>query len=90
MASAGCRKIDGVPVDASVADSFCAMIPAFPIPAVTTRPGSARIASTVRRKSSPIRSSSWRTASASVSMIALASGIRGSIRVVAAAPRTAW
>ena len=38
MASAGCRKSEGQPVEARVAEIFCAMIPLLPIPVTTTRP----------------------------------------------------
>ena len=37
-ASAACRKWLGVPVDASVAEIFWAMMPALPMPLVTTLP----------------------------------------------------
>jgi hypothetical protein len=38
MASAGCRKSEGVPVLANVAETLVAMMPALPMPVVTTRP----------------------------------------------------
>ena len=79
IASAGCRKIDGVPVDASVADVFWAMKPALPMPVVTTRPRSPRTMSSARRNGSPRPSATWRTAAASHSTICRARSIRGSI-----------
>jgi len=45
----GCRYSDGVPVEAKVAEIFCAMNPGFPIPVTTTRPGQASTISTGAR-----------------------------------------
>src|ERR1051326_2045757 len=50
LASAGWRKNDGVPVDASVALIFLQMIPDLPRPIVTTRPGQALMRSTTSTK----------------------------------------
>jgi len=51
LASAGCTKCAGVPVDASVAAILRAMWPDFPIPLTITRPLTAMIVSTAREKS---------------------------------------
>ena len=50
MASAGCRNSDGVPVEASVAETFWPIRPLLPIPVTTTRPAQPRRSSTARSK----------------------------------------
>jgi hypothetical protein len=67
VASAGCRKSEGQPVEARVAEIFCAMNPLLPMPVATTRPVQPRSVSTARSKLSPRRGMSWRIASASIS-----------------------
>ncbi len=67
MASAGWRKSEGLPVEASVAEIFCAMIPLLPMPVATTRPVQPRSVSTARSKLSSRRGMSSRIASASIS-----------------------
>ena len=67
MASAGCRNSDGLPVEASVAEIFCAMMPLLPMPVATTRPAQPNSVSTARSKLSSSRGISSRIASASIS-----------------------
>ncbi len=67
IASAGWRKSEGLPVEASVAEIFWAMIPLLPMPVATTRPVQAKSVSTARSKLSSRRGISARIASASVS-----------------------
>src|SRR6266850_751541 len=70
IASAGCMKREGVPVDARVAAIFRQMIPDFPIPVTTTRPLQAWIAATAFSKWEPsaaMRSITSRIARASSS-----------------------
>src|SRR5689334_239475 len=54
-ASVGCRKIEGVPVLAKVAEIFSPTRPALPTPVSTTCPSQASTSSTARRKSGPRR-----------------------------------
>src|SRR5581483_2010635 len=67
MASAGCRKMAGVPVLLSVAAILCAMMPDLPMPVRTTRPRQHWRSSTARWNRSSRRSTSARMAAASVS-----------------------
>ena len=69
MASAGCRKWLGVPVEASVAEIFRATSPALPIPVTTTLPVHSRIIRTPRQKSASSVSAARSTASPSARRI---------------------
>ena len=77
MASAGCRKNDGVPVDASVALTFLQMMPDLPRPIVTTRPAEALISSTTSTKVLSRWSMSPRIAADSTSSTRRASAMAG-------------
>src|SRR5690606_38046707 len=66
IASAACRKIEGVPVEFRVATIFCAIMALLPIPVIITRPFIAKISFTTLTKSSSILSVNFRTASASI------------------------
>ena len=72
MASAGCRKSEGVPVEARVAEIFWPMRPLLPIPVTTTRPAQPARRSTARSKRSSRPGMSARMASASISSTFLA------------------
>ena len=68
LASPGCTKKAGVPVEASVAAILRATWPDLPMPLTTTRPLQARISWQASTKSAPMRGSSARTAAASVAI----------------------
>src|ERR1051325_183267 len=82
MASAGCMKNDGVPVEASVALIFLQMMPDLPRPIVTTRPVQAAISSTASTKCWSRCSMSPRIAADSTSRTRFASAIAGCIRAI--------
>ena len=73
LASAGCMKNAGVPVDASVAASFFAMCPDLPIPETTTRPSQRSISATAATNGAPRRAASAEMAAASVASTSRAS-----------------
>ena len=58
LASAGCTKNAGVPVDASVAASLRAMCPDLPMPVTTTRPLQPSISATAATNGAPRRAAS--------------------------------
>ena len=64
-ASAGCRKSDGVPVEAKVALIFWAMKPALPMPVTTTLPSQAKMRATASLKAPSMRAQSCSMAEAS-------------------------
>ncbi|MNK99578.1 hypothetical protein D3C87_1199820 [compost metagenome] len=66
LASAGCTKNDGVPVEASVAATLRPMWPDLPMPDTTTRPVQPRIIWTALVNAGVSRSASAETASASI------------------------
>src|SRR3954466_3128385 len=74
LASAGCMKKAGVPVEASVEAILLPTWPDLPMPVTTTRPPFIpRISSTARRNDSPMRSFKPLTACASISSTSRAS-----------------
>ena len=77
-ASAGWRKIEGVPVLAKVAEIFCPMMPALPIPASTTSPSQPRSRSTAREKDASSLSWRFERVRASVAITSRAAVILGS------------
>ncbi len=72
LASPGCMKKAGVPVEASVEAILPPMCPDFPMPVTTTRPFEAKIISTAARNGSPSRAVSAATAPASISSTSFA------------------
>ncbi len=69
LASAGCTKKAGVPVEASVAAVLRPTWPLLPMPITTTRPRHSSIACTARAKPSPWRAASASSARASISKV---------------------
>ena len=81
LASPGCTKNAGVPVEARVAAILRPMCPDLPMPLTTTRPLQPRISRQASTKAGPIRASSASTAAASVAITVralrvMASGLR--------------
>src|SRR6056297_1505861 len=79
LASAGCTKADGVPVEASVELILRAIWPDLPIPPRMTRPCVERIASTAASKSSGGASAVRSTASPSIRSTRRAVALAGSV-----------
>src|SRR5215217_7960813 len=77
MASVGCMKNDGVPVEASVALIFLQMMPDLPTPIVTTRPLQVAMVSTAATKDWSRCGMTPRIAAASTSRTRLASTSAG-------------
>ncbi len=73
LASAGCTKMAGVPVDASVAAILRPMWPLLPMPITTTRPLHSSICCTACAKGAPVRALRPSTAAASMSKVSCAS-----------------
>jgi hypothetical protein len=72
LASAGCTKNAGVPVEARVAAILRPTWPLLPMPITTTRPRQASMACTARAKCSPWRGIRPRSAAASISNVCAA------------------
>lgn len=75
LASPGCMKNAGVPVEAMVEAIFPPTWPDFPMPVTTTRPLASRIVATAARKLSPSRPVRRNTAAASISSTSFASAL---------------
>ena len=73
LASPGCMKNAGVPVEARVEAILPPTWPDLPMPVTTTRPLAAKIAATASRKGLPRRPLRADTAAASISSTCLAS-----------------
>ena len=85
LASAGCMKKAGVPVEARVAAILRAMWPDLPMPLTTTRPRQARISSQARTNEPSMRCGNAAMASASICSTSTARAIRRSARAVRSA-----
>ncbi len=72
LASAGCTKKAGVPVEASVAAILCPTWPLLPMPMTMTRPRSAKMACTTATKCSSKRSASACSEAISICKVARA------------------
>ena len=82
LASPGCMKNDGVPVDASVAEILRATCPDLPIPVQTTRPRQASISRQAAANSGPRRAPSACSACVSISTTARPLATRAASSIV--------